>query len=145
MGKALIVSAGNNANEYLARHIGELGYTRPTIVASGGEARRRMDTNDYEVIIINTPLPDEFGHELGTDAVQKTYAGVILLAKTGTAEQIADKASNQIARLNTPSGDQVQVTDELVNLKVAEQQAGASAKVVQTASDMMGTLIDIRV
>lgn len=37
------------------------------------------------------------------------------------------------------------MTDELVNLKVAEQQAGASAKVVQTASDMMGTLIDIRV
>ena len=91
MAKALIVSAGNNANEYLARHIGELGYTRPTIVASGGEARRRMDSNDYEVIIINTPLPDEFGHELGTDAVQKTDAGVILLAKTGTAEQIADK------------------------------------------------------
>ena len=74
MAKALIVSAGNNANEYLARHIGELGYTRPTIVASGGEARRRMDTN-----------------ELGTDAVEKTDAGVILLAKTGTAEQIADK------------------------------------------------------
>ena len=93
MGKALIVSAGNNANEYLARHIGELGYTRPTIVASGGEARRRMDTNDYEVIIINTPLPDEFGHELGTDAVQKTDAGVILLAKTGTAEQIADNTN----------------------------------------------------
>ena len=91
MAKALIVSAGNNANEYLARHIGELGYTRPTIVASGGEARRRMDTNDFEVVIINTPLPDEFGHELGTDAVQKTDAGVILLAKTGTAEQIADK------------------------------------------------------
>ena len=91
MAKALIVSAGNNANEYLARHIGELGYTRPTIVASGGEARRRMDTNDYEVVIINTPLPDEFGHELGTAAVEKTDAGVILLAKTGTAEQIADK------------------------------------------------------
>ena len=91
MAKALIVSAGNNANEYLARHIGELGYTRPTIVASGGEARRRMDSNDYEVVIINTPLPDEFGHELGMDAVQKTDAGVILLAKTGTAEQISDK------------------------------------------------------
>ncbi len=86
----LIVSAGNNANEYLARHIGELGYTRPTIVASGGEARRR-NSNDYEVVIINTPLPDEFGHELGTAAVEKTDAGVILLAKTGTAEQIADK------------------------------------------------------
>ena len=61
------------------------------------------------------------------------------------AEQIADRASGQIARLNTPGGDQVQVTDELVSLKMAELQAGASTKVMQTASDMMGTLIDIRV
>ena len=61
------------------------------------------------------------------------------------AEQIADKASNQIARLNTPSGDKVQLPEELVNLKSAEVQAGASAKVIQPASDMMGTLIDIRV
>ncbi|MGL6521363.1 flagellar biosynthesis protein FlgE [Aeromonas dhakensis] len=61
------------------------------------------------------------------------------------SNQIADKASNQIARLNTPSGDKVQLPEELVNLKSAEVQAGASAKVIQTASDMMGTLIDIRV
>ena len=55
------------------------------------------------------------------------------------------RASSQIARLNTPSGDKVQLPEELVNLKSAEVQAGASAKVIQTASDMMGTLIDIRV
>ena len=91
MAQALIVSAGKNANEYLARHIADLGYSRPVIVPSGGEARRQMDSKDFEVVVINTPLPDEFGHELGTDAVQKTDAGVILLTKTGTAEQIADK------------------------------------------------------
>ena len=77
---ALIASAGNNANEYLAKHVAELGYLRPTIVASGGE-----------VVIINTPLPDEFGHELSTYAVEKSNAGVILLAKAGTADQISDK------------------------------------------------------
>ena len=38
---ALIASAGVNANEYLAKHIADLGYPRPVIVASGGEARRR--------------------------------------------------------------------------------------------------------
>ena len=95
MPKALIVSAGNNANEYLARHIGELGYTRPTIVASGGEARRRMDTNDFEVVIINTPLPDEFGHELCADAVEKTDAGVIFLAKAAAAEQLLTPLSEE--------------------------------------------------
>lgn len=36
-------------------------------------------------------MPDEFGHELGTDAVTKTDAGVLLLTKTATADQIADK------------------------------------------------------
>ncbi|MGY3887627.1 hypothetical protein [Aeromonas aquatica] len=61
------------------------------------------------------------------------------------AEQLADRASGQIARLNTPAGERVELPEELVNLKVAELQAGASAKVIQTASDMMGTLIDIRV
>lgn len=61
------------------------------------------------------------------------------------AEQLADRASSQIARLNTPAGERVELPEELVNLKVAELQAGASAKVIQTASDMMGTLIDIRV
>lgn len=91
MAKALIVSAGANANEYLARHMTELGYPRPVIVPSGGEARRQMDGKEFEVIVINTPLPDEFGHELGVDAVQKTDAGVILLAKTLTADQIAGR------------------------------------------------------
>ncbi len=88
---ALIASAGNNANEYLAKHVAELGYLRPTIVASGGEARRRMGDIDFEVVIINTPLPDKVGHELSTYAVEKSNAGVILLAKAGTADQISDK------------------------------------------------------
>ena len=43
MANALIVSAGNNANEYLARHMAELGYTRPAIVPSGSEARRLLE------------------------------------------------------------------------------------------------------
>lgn len=90
MPRALIVSAGNNANEYLARHMADLGYTRPTMAASGGEARRQMDAKDFEVIVINTPLPDEFGHELGTDAVTKTDAGVILLTKTAIADKLQE-------------------------------------------------------
>lgn len=91
MGLALIASAGNNANEYLARHAAELGYTRPVIVASGGEARRRLGDKDFEVVIINAPLPDEFGHELALHAVEKTHTGVLLLVKNGNAEQIGAK------------------------------------------------------
>ena len=91
MGRALFVSAGASSNEYISARLTELGYARPIIVPSAAEARRRMLDSDFELIVVNSPLPDEFGHELGTDAVTKTDAGVILLTKSATADQIADK------------------------------------------------------
>ena len=58
MGRALIVSAGASSNEYLCARLTELGYTRPLIVPSGAEARRRMLESDFELIVVNAPLPD---------------------------------------------------------------------------------------
>ena len=81
MGRALIVSAGASSNEYISARLAELGYTRPTIIPSGAEARRRMLESDFELIVVNAPLPDEFGHGLCSSAVEKTDAGVVLLAK----------------------------------------------------------------
>lgn len=91
MSLALIVSAGANANEYLSSHIAELGYRRPVIVASGSEARRQLCEKVFDVVLINTPLPDEFGHELAAYAVEKSNAGVALLVKAVTADQISHK------------------------------------------------------
>ena len=81
MGRALIVSAGASSNEYISARLAELGYPRPLIVPSGAEARRRMLESDFELIVVNAPLPDEFGHELCADAVEKTDAGVLLVCK----------------------------------------------------------------
>ena len=93
MGRALIVSAGASSNEYISARLAELGYTRPTIIPSGAEARRRMLESDFELIVVNAPLPDEFGHELCSSAVEKTDAGVVLLAKAAAAEQLLAKAA----------------------------------------------------
>ena len=64
MGRALIVSAGASSNEYIAARLTEMGYSRPVIIPSGAEARRRMTESDFELIGVNSPLPDEFGHEV---------------------------------------------------------------------------------
>ena len=63
MGRALIVSAGASSNEYIAARLAEMGYARPVILPSGAEARRRMPDADFDLIVVNAPLPDEFGHE----------------------------------------------------------------------------------
>lgn len=95
MGRALIVSAGASSNEYLSARLSELGYARPLILPSGAEARRRMLESDFELIVVNAPLPDEFGHELCLSAVEKTSAGVLLLAKAAAAEQLSAGLSAQ--------------------------------------------------
>ncbi|MGE6109483.1 flagellar biosynthesis protein FlgE [Aeromonas sobria] len=65
------------------------------------------------------------------------------------AEQRVEDAGTAIARAtlvpSEPQAAPVEITDELINLKLGELQAGASARVIQTASDMLGSLIDIRV
>ena len=95
MGRALIVSAGASSNEYISARLTELGYTRPLIVPSGAEARRRMLESDFELIVVNSPLPEEFGHELCATAVEKTDAGVVLLVKAAAAEQLLTPMSEQ--------------------------------------------------
>ena len=95
MGRALIVSAGASSNEYIAARLTEMGYSRPVIIPSGAEARRRMTKADFELIVVNSPLPDEFGHELCMDAVDKTDAGVVFLVKAAQADQLLGPLSDQ--------------------------------------------------
>ncbi len=95
MGRAMIVSAGSSSNEYLSLRLAELGYTRPAIIPSGAEARRRMAESDFELIVVNAPLPDEFGHELCISAVEQTDAGVIFLAKAAAADQLIGQLNEQ--------------------------------------------------
>lgn len=54
-----------------------------------------MLESDFELIVVNAPLPDEFGHELCADAVEKTDAGVVFLAKAAVAEQLLTPLSEQ--------------------------------------------------
>lgn len=61
MGRALIVSAGASSNEYIAARLTEMGYSRPVIIPSGAEARRRMTESDFELIVVNSPCPMNSG------------------------------------------------------------------------------------
>lgn len=95
MARAMIVSAGASSNEYLSARLTELGYVRPVIVPSGTEARRRMLEGGFELVIVNAPLPDEFGHELCAAAAGQTDAGVILLAKAAAIDQLMPRMNQE--------------------------------------------------
>ncbi|WP_220149689.1 hypothetical protein [Psychromonas sp. B3M02] len=75
------------------------------------------------------------------------------------ASQQITESSDRIAKQTTSNQNSVQnpegvnphsyvsgpVTTELVNMKLAEIQAQSAAKVITTADDMVGSLIDVSV
>lgn len=78
---ALIVSSGEKGRDMLCGVLTDMGAGDISTVTSGAEARRGFADADWQVILINTPLSDEFGHELAVFAAGSTGAGVVLLVR----------------------------------------------------------------
>ena len=51
------------------------------------QARRKLLENNFDIVIVNSPLKDEFGTRLALDICSKSSAGVLLFVK---AEHYAD-------------------------------------------------------
>lgn len=61
---------------------------------SGSQARRMISNQDYDLLVINCPLSDEFGHDLGQYAMQAASSDVLLLVKGDLADDIQAKVEN---------------------------------------------------
>ena len=63
-------------------------------VATAGEARRLLIENDYDLCIINAPLPDEHGQNLACNIASKGISQVFLLVKAEVFEEISEKVED---------------------------------------------------
>lgn len=80
------------------------------------------------------------GFQDASAQVSNSSARIAQVSVTDNGNQQAS-ASNSSPAVREP----ISLTTELVNLKVAEHQAKASAKVISTADEVMGTLINTSV
>ena len=65
------------------------------------------------------------------------------LAGMQRAESTVNRAARRIALAEAPSGDQVDLSAEMVALMKARNDFSASAKAAQTADEMSGALLSI--
>jgi response regulator NasT len=63
-----------------------------TIVSYASKARRKLLENDFSLIVVNTPLSDEFGTEFAINAAEKTYAGILLFVKADLFATTVEKS-----------------------------------------------------
>lgn len=95
MERILVVSSTDKSHTMLAQFLVSCGVQSQLYRAKAGcEARRALVDGEFDLVLVNTPLPDEFGHELAQLAAGETTAGVILLAKAEIADSVAEKVED---------------------------------------------------
>lgn len=85
MEKTLIVSPEGKDSLILEKLLRLDGYNEITVVCSAGEARRKFNSGNYRIVVINMPLEDESGRDLALQLAQAD-AGVLAIVKSGSEE-----------------------------------------------------------
>ena len=57
-------------------------------VRSAGEARRELLQRAYDLVIVNAPLPDEFGTRLAVDTSSSGSSGVLLFVRKDSEDEV---------------------------------------------------------
>ena len=83
----LVVSNQHRFNEAMTPMLPPSEYYPVSFSSNIAAARRELLSRNYDCVIINAPLPDEFGTELALDVCEGSGTGVLLLVK---AEHYAD-------------------------------------------------------
>ncbi|QOL26217.1 hypothetical protein LP316_02640 [Thalassotalea sp. LPB0316] len=85
------------------------------------------------------------GYNNATEAATEAASNIAReTARNDQAQQTLETEQTP-APQPTTTNEPVNLTEEVVNLRVAELQAQASAQAIQTADDTLGTLLDVRV
>ena len=87
----LVVSASENFNENVISFLPEATYSPVTYVKSISEAQRKTAERFYDLLIINTPLPDDFGVKFAIDVSSSTLAVVLLFVRSDNYHDVYDK------------------------------------------------------
>lgn len=93
MDKILVVSSSEQGSNLLAQLLEQQGFLQPHIVQTGQQARFCLETSSFDLVIINTPLTDEFGHDLLKLTARYPLCNVIMLIK----QQQIDAVGGQVA------------------------------------------------
>jgi len=81
MENALIVSCTGKTAALFTEMLNEISINQITVLKSAGEARRLIMEQDFDLVIVNSPLEDESGESLSRHIVSQSRSQVILTVK----------------------------------------------------------------
>ena len=104
----LIVTASDSFTNSVMPLLPVTDYWPVTTARSVGEARRRIAETDFDIVLINAPLPDDFGMRLAIDICTNSGAGVLMLVKNDLFNDIYAKVVGYgVITLSKPTNSQM--------------------------------------
>jgi response regulator NasT len=104
----LLVSSSAKLNGSLLDLLPESRYQPVTVVSDVTSARQRLLESAFDIVIINTPLPDDFGTRLALDICENSGTGVLLLVKSEHYPDINARVSPYgVLTVSKPTSTQV--------------------------------------
>lgn len=104
----LIVTASDTFAERIMPLLPMTDYWPVMTVHSVSEARRRLVDTAFDIVLINAPLPDDFGMRLAIDLCAGSGAGVLLLVKNDHFDDVYAKVvSYGVLTLSKPTNMQM--------------------------------------
>lgn len=90
----LVVSASESFTENVMQFLLEATYRPVKTAKSVSEAQRIIVERSYDLIIINTPLPDDFGAKFAIDISDRSPSVVLLFVRSDNYHDVYDKVSD---------------------------------------------------
>lgn len=105
--RVLVVSSSDKVCEHLYRLLPPSEFSPILRVKTAGEARRQLFSGAVDILIINTPLTDDFGVQLALDMSDDSM-GILLLVKEDLFDQVSYRVEDSgVFTLAKPSSRQV--------------------------------------
>ncbi len=104
----LIVSASEKFTTATRALLPPTDYWPVETVRSAGGARRRLMEERYDLVIVHSPLPDEFGSRLAADVCRSPSAGALLLVRQEVYDDVYAKVMEDgVMVLPTPTTERM--------------------------------------
>lgn len=91
MKRVLLLSKKGKGKNALIAYLLEMGDYQVTSTQSGENGRKLFLADEYDLILINTPLEDEFGYETAAVVSSRTASGVIIFIKNSQVGSVSEK------------------------------------------------------
>ncbi|MDD6159914.1 MAG: ANTAR domain-containing protein [Oscillospiraceae bacterium] len=104
----LLVSASEKLNSTVLPLLPSTDYWPVHTVKSVSEAQRRLLEQSYDIVLINAPLPDDFGLQLAISTCAGSSAGVLLLVHSDVYNEVyAKSVVHGVVTLSKPTSLQM--------------------------------------